>query len=346
MANDYINPFSAMDPGIVAPGKTAMEAFLGYENRQKAMPFVDLARQSQEQSLQKQQQEMQEWSSPEASKARMSGYGAKTTQNQQVIDLGPQELATKRKTLEDEYRASGILTDEKMAKARQYINDHSYPAYQDFTTSLAGLGEHLSSLPPGTPQSFKDNLIKQLYPTMVRDWQTKHPNEKLPAHLQNFDEQTMPQIAMATYKNNLYLERQAKERIEKMKEESAEKRQRMSSGATIEAARISNRGAMEREELKSGSKDEASRTRREIAIAKTATDFLANDITFMTEKDPAIRQQKIQEAKDFAESFHGKSKEGPVLPEAEAKEIKTSAEHAALKKGTRYKYQGKIYIKK
>ena len=71
---EYINPFSAMDPGIVGQGKTAMEAFLGYQNRQMAMPFVDLARQQQEGALQKQQQEVQEFMSPQAKNARMLGF--------------------------------------------------------------------------------------------------------------------------------------------------------------------------------------------------------------------------------------------------------------------------------
>ena len=216
-SNDYINPFSANDPSNFGEGKTAWELFYGAQKVRDAQPFMDMARQRQQMELLQQQRKMEEFSSPEARGARMSKFGAETALNKQTMELTPQETLQKLTESRDKLRSSGILTDEKMAKAEAFLRTHKVQHLTDFTAGLAGLGERLEQLPANLPKEMKDTYTKGLYKQFVNQWQMKNPDKTLPPHLQEFDQDTPNQIAVAQYMDLESRKNAAQLRIEQMK---------------------------------------------------------------------------------------------------------------------------------
>jgi len=299
MANDYINPFSAVDPAAFGEGKTPLETFFGYQKNLQAQPFIDMARQQGQMDLQTNQQKQTEFMSGPAQAARMSAFGADSAKNKQIMDVSPHETLYKIKKAQDDLRASPFLTDELIAKANKYVQDFKHEPFNEFKAGLGGLGERLDQLPANMPKGMKDALGKSLYGKFVTDWQMKYPNEKLPEHLKYYDQDTPHQIKIAQYTNTLIAERAAKERLKEMELKSEEKRTGMTAGATITAGAAHDAASERNAQLVAGTKEQQLHQRVSERVSKTVGELLRADINYST-ADEKTKAEKRAAAMKFA----------------------------------------------
>ncbi len=303
MANDYINPFSAVDPAAFGEGKTPLEAFFGYQKNLQAQPFIDMARQQGQMDLQTNQQKQTEFMSPEAQKARMSGFGAESAKNKQIMDVSPHETLYKIKKAQDDLRASPFITDELIAKSQKYVQDFKHEPFNEFKAGLGGLGERLDQLPANMPKGMKDALGKSLYGKFVTDWQMKYPNEKLPEHLKYYDQDTPHQIKIAQYTNLEVQKRAAQERLKQMEVEGHIKQSQIFAGGTVQAARETAAQSGRNAELAYGGKQDQSANSRAQHI-QGAVDKALGSTAYILAKTPEEKAKLLSDAEETASRIY------------------------------------------
>jgi len=335
MANDYINPFSAVDPAAFGEGKTPLETFFGYQKNLQAQPFIDMARQQGQMDLQTNQQKQTEFMSPEAQKARMSEFGATAAKNKQIMDVSPHETLYKIKKAQDDLRASPFLTDELIAKASKYVRDFKHEPFNEFKAGLGMLGERLDQLPANMPKGMKDALGKSLYGKFVTDWQMKYPNEKLPEHLKYYDQDTPHQIKIAQYTNTLVAERAAKERIKEMEIKGHERVANIGAGATITAGAAHDRQSGANAELAYGSRAAQAANSRAQHIQKAVSDALGS-IAYMQAPTPEAKQQLLKDAEATASRIYQEYGMGTAAPTTTSTRLDQADQHALQAKGHKY----------
>jgi len=300
---DYTNPFASLDPSAYGEGKTALEMFMADQKAKQAQPFIDMARQQQQMGLQQKQQEMQEFMSPQAQQARMSGFGATAATNQQKIELTPHQTAQQIDEARQKIRSSGSLTDAKIAEAEAAIVKAKGSPYESLFKDFGALGTALEKLPKETHSMVYTNYINQ--------WKAKHPGLPLPPGLENYDKDTEWQLKAAAYAD--LTNRKAENDIKLKEIEVRERAKSTGVSASISAQgqlaveKLRQEGQDRREDLRAGTKEEQLANRKAEALAKTTAQLLSADINYGLTQDPEVKKQKFEAAYEQAQRIHGVS---------------------------------------
>lgn len=325
MANDYINPFSAVDTSAFGEGKTALETWFGYQKNQQAQPFIDMARQQGQLDLQKNQQGLMEYMSDPAKAARMSEFGATAAKNKYEMDTNPHKALADIQAYKDKISNSPYLNAEIRAKSDKYVRDFNHEPLNDFKAGLAGLGERLDQMPDKAQQEF---MGRSLYPKLVEEWQRKYPNEKLPEHLKYFDKDTLPQIKIAQYTHAGVQERNAKERIEKMRNDSHERATGISANATITAGAAHDAASERNAERAYGSKENQAANSKAQHIYEARSKALQS-IGYINAPDKEAFLQREEAAAARIYDTHGMKSSGITS-------LDQADQHALQAKGHKY----------
>lgn len=210
---DYFNPGSFMqgDATIESPFLRSMDRAT---RQNTAAPFIEMMQANQMMDLNKKRMEHQEFASPFAQEARMSGFEKQGVENRQRIRALPTLTDNEISAAIQNIRSLPHMTDAKIAEAQEVVRKiEGTPAAALFQNIAAAKG-YLDSLPEGLPrEAAARHIINQI--------KAQYPNAKLPPELLNYNKEAWDTYADIGLNS---IEQQNKVKIERMKEDAAQKR--------------------------------------------------------------------------------------------------------------------------
>lgn len=320
---DYMNPFSSIDPSAFGVGHTALEMVAADQKAKQAQPFIDMARQQQMMQMQESQQKLQEFMSPQAQSARMSGFGAEQAKNQQMMDVSSSESAKRISDAKEAVARNPSLTKKAIAEAELAANTaHSAPA-SALINSIGGLGQQWQQeqqqYGDKIPVEFLQAKHAKEYNALIAQHQLQFPNDPLPPGLQKYSPDTETHALAAHYTSLHQQELAAKQKIADTQAAAHIAGANIAAKATVESQGLSQQGATGRVEMQLPSKEELASTKREEAITRAvSSDPYLKTLQFRLltadPKDlPALRQEmdaRIAQHRQTIEGAHS----GPKQP--------------------------------
>lgn len=185
---NYINPFGMMPQNSDFASPSFLQVLMAHRNREMSMPFIQNAQQMQQMEMQRQQMETQEFTSPEAAEARMTGFQATTAQNRNKIANAPILGEKEREEAKARIKELPYITEKNIADAEQLTIEARGKPAQKLLDEMGAIHEQLQRLP--------EHARNMAYQEQLRSWQQRNPGAQVPPNFRQYNPQL---LAMARY---------------------------------------------------------------------------------------------------------------------------------------------------
>jgi hypothetical protein len=283
MANDYINPFSAVDPaqfGGRDPQTGAINPWTSYfasQNASQAQPFIEMAQKGHELSLQKQQAETNEFTDPLAVAARRAKLESETATNNNTTALAPKKLEADRARLDAEIKLAGPEAELRVKKIGQEMDTIKGQPIAKSLAFLASLESQIRKAPEAARGIIYENQIAA--------FKQANPDAQIPRGFETWNDKTALNLMIthrAMIENVDYTQ---KKELEDRKITSNEKIHAGNNAASIRVAEINGDASVYRADSAVEGRQGQQVSRFAAAFIK-ATESLDKDYALLILQEP------------------------------------------------------------
>ena len=281
---DYMNPAAGL-PDANIPNNPFWSGVNESVRERTMAPFLGMQQEREGLELQKQRQTNQEFMSPDAQRARMSGFGATEAQNIFNAAEAKQKLS--------------LLPEQKKLQIEQLsnqINDERAKPVKGLLTQLGGMAQRLEKMPEQhRPIAFRQELQR---------WQQMNPGSQIPEQFREYNPAVLDELKNIEYALVFTPKHQQDLGMEGVKGANRLAEQRLQNEGSANVASIQQRGATDRQGMVSGGKP-VNIPQRTVQLRR----MLANPDTPAEEKETA----KEELIGYVTESFQKFEANDPVL---------------------------------
>lgn len=191
MADGFINPFESFNPqdfaGVPSMGGAIdiHRAWDAMEKRKLAMPFMNQAKERQQQVLEAERAKQTEFMSPEAQNARKQKMLWEAEEAHGNIEMNPAKVRKEIAEAEAKAKYAGPEAEAKLGKMTAEWKNLNGSMYQNLLTDASEIGHTIATNKSMTPQQ-KAFAYQQAISTV----QQRYPDLPLPKQLQTWGPET------------------------------------------------------------------------------------------------------------------------------------------------------------
>lgn len=187
---DYNNPFALVPRPSDFDSTSPMQVYNAQTQMNMAQPFIDMARQKQQMSVQQEQMKTNEFASPQAQQARMSGFERQGAENTAAAQLAPvkgqADIAAERSRLQQ----MPSMTAQRIAEAEEATIVAKGRPQERLIRDLGNI--------EGALQNAPQEIRPMLYEEEIRRWQQRNPGAQLPQEFRTYNPENMALIRYAS----------------------------------------------------------------------------------------------------------------------------------------------------
>jgi hypothetical protein len=285
---EYTNPFVGL-PEANVPGNPFLSRWNQIDRQQTMQPFVDMAKQRSQLDLQNEQIKSQEFASPQAREARMSGFSATASKNKFDAAKATAELA--RLPEEEKF---------KYAELSNKIHSEEGKPYIQLFQELAGLSDVMEQ----TPEEHRPLVYKQW-----ADRFSQTTGRPVPPNYQNYNPTILEEAKAVKYGLVMTPKHQQDLGIKGVEAAAAMARQNASDRAAMQRVGAQQAGA--------NSRAEAARTdaspKNKAQIINKAIQILENPNATPDEKRTAQFQLRPYATEEYTKRLQAETKEDRAM---------------------------------